>query len=51
MRMSDTLFIGFILVLLVLVAHYNVVAGLAFATMMFLINLLDIKRPTRDGRR
>lgn len=49
MRKADTLFIGFILGLLVLVAHYSVLGGSIFASLMVLINLLDSKERRTYG--
>ncbi|MGG5322228.1 hypothetical protein IGJ83_002901 [Enterococcus pernyi] len=52
MKKTDTLFIGAILGLLVLVAHYSVVGGSIFASLMVLINLLDSKeRRTYESKR
>ncbi|MGL9767138.1 hypothetical protein IGK31_001170 [Enterococcus sp. DIV1288f] len=49
MKKTDTLFIGVILGLLVLVAHYSVVGGSIFASLMVLINLLDSKERRTYG--
>jgi hypothetical protein len=49
MKKTDTLFIGAILGLLVLVAHYSVVGGSIFASLMVLINLLDSKERRMYG--
>lgn len=49
MKKTDTLFIGVILGLLVLVAHYSVVGGSIFASLMVLINLLDSKERRMYG--
>ncbi len=43
MKKTDTLFIGFILGLLVIVAHQSIIGGSLFAALMVLINLLDSK--------
>ncbi|AZP93529.1 hypothetical protein IGJ77_002304 [Enterococcus sp. AZ147] len=52
MKKTDTLFIGVILGLLVLVAHYSVVGGSIFASLMVLMNLLDSKeRRTYETKR
>lgn len=52
MKKTDTLFIGVILGLLVLVAHYSVVGGSIFASLMVLINLIDSKgRRTYESKR
>lgn len=51
MKMSDVVFVGFILMLLVLVSHYSMLIGFFFAGLMCVINFLDVKRPTSDGNR
>lgn len=52
MKKTDTLFIGFILGLLVLVAHQNILGGIIFSSLMVLINLLDSKeRRTYESKR
>lgn len=44
MNKSDTLFMGFILFLLVTISHYNFVAGSVYAVFFTLFNLLDAKK-------
>ncbi len=51
MKKTDTLFIGFILGLLVIVAHQSIIGGSLFATLMVLINLLDSKERSNYGTR
>ena len=51
MKKTDTLFIGFILGLLVIVAHQSIIGGSLFAALMVLINLLDSKERSNYGRR
>lgn len=45
MTKADSIFIGFILCLLITVAHYNIIAGSIYAVILTLINLLDTKKP------
>lgn len=51
MKKTDTLFIGFILGLLVIVAHQSIIGGSLFAVLMVLINLLDSKERRNYGTR
>lgn len=52
MKKTDTIFIGFILGLLVMVAHQSALGGSLFAAVMVLINLLDSKeRDNYDTKR
>ena len=51
MKKTDTLFIGFILGLLVIVAHQSIIGGSLFAVLMVLINLLDSKERSNYGTR
>ncbi|EMW6118034.1 hypothetical protein P7H50_11695 [Enterococcus durans] len=51
MKKTDTLFIGFILGLLVIVAHQSIIGGSLFAALMVLINLLDSKERRNYGTR
>ena len=51
MKKTDTLFIGFILGLLVIVAHQSIIGASLFAALMVLINLLDSKERSNYGTR
>lgn len=50
MKKTDTLFIGFILGLLVIVAHQSIIGGSLFAALMVLINLLIQKKGATMAR-